>query len=118
RGTGCTEDGHPCALDQCDGTADTCQHPAGHAGTECRAAAGACDVAETCTGTSTDCPADAKRPAGTECRAAAGDCDVGESCAGSSDDCPAVAFTSSRTESRRGVGPRDAAVVCTGASGT
>src|SRR5205823_4872493 len=58
--TECTEDTNPCTLDQCDGTHDTCQHPAGNAGAECRPAAGACDVAETCTGTSTECPEDAK----------------------------------------------------------
>src|SRR5207245_265587 len=44
--TACTEDTNPCTLDQCDGTHDTCQHPAGNAGTECRPTAGACDVAE------------------------------------------------------------------------
>ena len=45
--------------------------------TTCRASAGACDVAETCTGASAACPADALTPAGTVCRASAGACDVG-----------------------------------------
>src|SRR5437762_2763652 len=50
-GTGCTDDGNPCTTDTC--SAGACSHPAGNAGTECRASAGPCDVAETCTGTST-----------------------------------------------------------------
>ena len=37
------------------------------ASTVCRAAAGECDVAETCTGTSASCPADTKKPSGTAC---------------------------------------------------
>ena len=47
------------------------------AGTECRSVGGACDVAEACTGVSSDCPADPLQPAGTPCRAstrAAGPC--------------------------------------------
>jgi len=60
------------------------------AGTECRAAAGGCDVAETCSGVDPSCPADALDPAGTVCRAAldAG-CDFDEVCSGSDPDCPA-----------------------------
>src|SRR5438093_2319598 len=66
-GTACTADSNPCTLDQCDGTNVACQHPAGHAGTVCRAAAGVCDVADTCDGSSTTCPPDTKQPAGTAC---------------------------------------------------
>src|SRR6185369_2155614 len=58
-GTGCASDGNPCTLDQCDGTSALCQHAAGNAGVTCRAAAGVCDVAEVCTGTSAACPPDA-----------------------------------------------------------
>ncbi|TMA95809.1 MAG: hypothetical protein E6J70_16495, partial [Deltaproteobacteria bacterium] len=36
-GTACASDGNPCTLDQCNGTNVTCQHPAGNAGTVCRA---------------------------------------------------------------------------------
>src|SRR5262249_1752594 len=75
-GTSCTSDGNPCTLDQCDGTNVTCQHPPGNAGVVCRPSAGVCDVAETCTGTSPQCPADAFASSATECRAAAGVCDV------------------------------------------
>ena len=63
-GTACTADSNPCTLDQCNGTNVTCQHPAGNAGAVCRAAAGPCDVAETCTGTSATCPANMIKPNG------------------------------------------------------
>src|SRR5204863_7600684 len=56
-GTACTSDGNPCSRDESDGSNDACQHPAGNAGTVCRAAAGECDVGESCTATSTVCPA-------------------------------------------------------------
>src|SRR5206468_2996222 len=113
-GASCTDDGIVCTADVCNGTvgAPACTHAAGNAGTVCRAAVGQCDVAETCTGTSTACPTDAFKAngtactddgnvcttdtcngtnatcqhpagnAGTMCRAAAGECDVAESCTG------------------------------------
>lgn len=58
------------------------------AGTTCRASAGACDVAETCDGSSAACPANARQPAGSVCRAQAYVCDKPETCDGSSDICP------------------------------
>ncbi len=66
-GTACTDDGNPCTLDICDGTDNDCQHPAGNAGTVCRPAVNECDIADTCTGTSATCPADAVKPPGTAC---------------------------------------------------
>jgi hypothetical protein len=57
-------------------------------GTACRAAAGTCDVAESCNGSSLNCPADAFKSASTVCRTAAGECDVGENCSGTSAACP------------------------------
>jgi cysteine-rich repeat protein len=87
-GTACTDDGSVCTLDRCDG-AGACTHPAGNAGTVCRAAAGACDVAEVCNGVATACPADVVSGAGVGCRPAAGECDVAESCDGVSGACPA-----------------------------
>ena len=66
-GTPCPSDGNVCTLDECDGASTLCQHPAGNAGTTCRAAAGDCDVAETCNGTSITCPADAFKAAGATC---------------------------------------------------
>src|SRR5439155_22762545 len=90
-GTACTDDGNPCSRDECDGSNDDCQHPAGNAGAVCRAAAGDCDVDETCTGTSTACPPDDFTPATTVCRASAGECDPAEHCTGTSASCPADA---------------------------
>src|SRR5438477_33488 len=90
-------------------------------GAVCRAAAGECDVAETCDGSSTACPPDVFKASGTACtadtnpctldqcdgasptcqhpagntgavcRAAAGECDVAETCTGTSTTCPADA---------------------------
>jgi concanavalin A-like lectin/glucanase superfamily protein/slime mold repeat-containing protein len=45
----------------------TCRYVAGNSGAVCRASAGACDLPETCTGTSAFCPADLKQPNGTAC---------------------------------------------------
>ncbi|MFO0650315.1 MAG: MopE-related protein [Polyangiales bacterium] len=86
------------------------------AGTVCRPSAGACDVAESCTGTSTACPAVAMLPASTVCRAAAGPCDVAESCTGSSAACPADSFAASSTVCRASAGVCDVAESCTGSS--
>jgi hypothetical protein len=87
------------------------------AGTTCRAAAGACDVAESCTGAGALCPADTKVAAGTECRASAGICDVAESCDGAGNDCPANGFVVAGTECRAAVaGGCDVAESCTGAA--
>src|SRR2546426_471346 len=66
-GTACTSDGNPCSLDQCDGTNNLCQHPAGNAGAVCRLAVNECDVTEYCTGASTACPGDGFQPSGTSC---------------------------------------------------
>jgi hypothetical protein len=87
-GTPCTDDGSACTTDTCDG-AGACTHPPGNAGATCRAAAGTCDVAETCDGVNAACPADSVVPAFVGCRPAAGDCDLPESCDGVSPACPA-----------------------------
>ncbi|HEX3482876.1 MAG TPA: hypothetical protein VHT91_48035 [Kofleriaceae bacterium] len=84
------------------------------AGTVCRAAGGACDVAETCTGTSTACPADRLATAGTVCRAAAGMCDAAETCTGSSAACPGDRLEPAGQMCRPARGPCDLAEVCTG----
>jgi hypothetical protein len=83
-------------VDTCS-AAGACVHTAGNAGTQCRASAGACDVAETCNGTSTTCPADGYAAAGTSCRASAGVCDVAESCTGTSAACPTDGFVAFNT---------------------
>src|SRR5207245_10859646 len=98
-GTARTDDGNVGTTDVCNGAVGgpACTHPAGNAGTVCRAAVDMCDAAETCTGTSTACPADALQPAGTVCRAAAGECDLAETCTGASTACPADVFKASGT---------------------
>jgi hypothetical protein len=87
-GTGCASDGNPCSLDECDGTTDACQHPAGNPGAICRSSAGVCDLVETCTGASTVCPSDDFASTATVCRSAAGECDLAESCTGGGPACP------------------------------
>ncbi|MFN8546077.1 MAG: hypothetical protein U0807_18000 [Candidatus Binatia bacterium] len=114
-GTACTDDGNVCTLDACDGSG-TCAHPAGNAGTVCRATAGQCDVAETCTGTSATCPIDGFAPTSTVCRAAAGTCDAAENCPGTSAACPANAFYPATRVCRAAAGPCDVAESCTGSS--
>ncbi len=96
-GTACTADTNVCTLDQCDGSTNACQHPAGNAGTQCRAAAADCDQPATCTGASTTCPANPFKPATTVCRAATGVCDVAENCTGSGTSCPGDTFASNGT---------------------
>jgi hypothetical protein len=87
------------------------------AGTECRAAAGVCDVAETCDGTSNVCPADVLASSATVCRPTAGSCDVAENCTGSDVDCPADAFQPSSVTCRPSAGDCDVPESCTGSSG-
>ncbi len=112
-GSPCASDQNACTRDVCD-DAGVCAHPAGNAGAACRPAAGACDVAETCTGISPTCPVDAKSTA--ECRAAAGACDVAERCDGQSNHCPADAFQPTTTTCRPAAGECDVADVCSGTS--
>ena len=110
-GSACPDDLNPCTTDLCD-ESGTCVHAPGNPGALCRAAAGQCDVAETCTGSDANCPADAKSTA--PCRPAAGICDVAESCDGVSDDCPPDAFEPATTVCRPSAGVCDVAENCTG----
>src|SRR5439155_666948 len=69
--TPCTADSNPCTLDQCDGTSNACQHPAGNAGAACAADGNPCTL-DQCNATSTTC----QHPAGNAravCRASAGE---------------------------------------------
>ncbi|HEY3353694.1 MAG TPA: LamG-like jellyroll fold domain-containing protein [Polyangia bacterium] len=84
------------------------------AGTVCRAAAGPCDVAETCRGTSAACPADAFVAGGTVCRAAAGVCDVAETCTGASAACPADVKVATFVVCRAAAGECDTPERCDG----
>src|SRR5439155_15895434 len=73
-GTACSTDANPCTLDECDGTNNACQHPAGNAGALCRSGSGdVCDPDENCTGVSTVCPPDIFLPTTFACRPAAGE---------------------------------------------
>lgn len=66
-GAACTLEAQPCGSGTCDG-AGTCSGIAPvPAGSECRAAIGACDIAETCDGSSTACPANVFVGAGSAC---------------------------------------------------
>jgi cysteine-rich repeat protein len=82
------------------------------AATVCRASAGACDLEETCTGLSPDCPADQFEALGTECRPSEGICDVAEECTGTDPQCPVDA--KSTEECRTSLGVCDPAEDCDG----
>ena len=107
-------DGNVCTVDSCN-PAIGCVATPGNGGTTCRASAGACDVAETCTGSSAACPADGFL-SGNECRASGGICDVAESCSGAGAACPADGFVTGGTECRGSAGACDPAEACTGSS--
>ncbi len=86
-GNGVVEPGEQCDLGVDNGAPGSCclgSCQLASAGTVCRAAAGVCDPAETCTGASDTCPANAFASSATVCRASAGVCDPAESCTGSS----------------------------------
>jgi hypothetical protein len=138
-------DGTPCSMGSCDGlgmcsgacvpgarcnTGNPCEvgqrvcpsgacvgAGAGPAGVVCRASAGACDEEETCTGTSTACPADRFQPSSTECRTERGVCDRAEMCTGASAACPADTREPASTVCRNAAaGGCDVAENCTGSS--
>jgi MYXO-CTERM domain-containing protein len=54
----------------------------------CREATGICDLEETCSASSRECPTDAVETAGVECRGAVGACDAVERCTGTDPACP------------------------------
>jgi cysteine-rich repeat protein len=111
------DDTLPCTDDTCDDADHMCDHATSADTVVCRAAAGACDVAENCNGTDTTCPADAVVSSGTECRASAGACDIAEDCDGTAATCPADAFEPSTTVCRAAVhAVCDIAENCTGDS--
>ncbi len=85
-------------------------------GQTCRAAAGLCDPAEACTGSTATCPTDILSPSGTVCRVSAGVCDLVETCSGASAACPADG--KSTAECRASAGDCDIAENCNGISNT
>jgi hypothetical protein len=118
--------GRPCG-DQTDTVCDNpdvcdengeCQPNYATATTICRESAGQCDVAESCTGTSADCPVDGFASATTACTGTSngGACDGTDSCDGSGT-C-VDGFKSATTTCRESAGQCDVAESCTGSSGS
>ena len=105
------DDGNTNAGDCCDGA---CAIEA--AGTTCRAAAGTCDLLETCDGVLPVCPADQFRAAGDVCRAAADLCDEPEVCSGQGAACPADGFVPAGMVCRATTGDCDPEELCDGAT--
>lgn len=91
----------------------TCSSSPVDAGVQCRAAAGACDVAERCNGVTTTCPTDGFAPATTACRLTLGVCDAEERCTGSSPACPMDQFLTG-TVCSTATGVCEANAVCNG----
>jgi hypothetical protein len=73
-------------------------------------------VAESCDGSSNDCPADAFKDATVVCRASAGVCDVAENCTGTGPSCPTDVFKGPETVCRPAAGECDLAESCTGSA--
>jgi RHS repeat-associated protein len=105
-----------CGVCNLAGKVGTCS--AASSTTVCRAQNGACDVAETCNGTSLTCPADAVAVLGTVCRGQNGICDVPETCNGTTKTCPADGFAPTTTVCRASTSTCDAPETCTGTSAT
>lgn len=80
----------------------------------CRESTGECDVAEKCTGTGIDCPADVLLPPTLECRPSEGVCDIAEYCTGVDGLCPNDAFLTSTHECRAAAGDCDVPEFCNG----
>lgn len=109
-----------CCNTACNGGCEACSAAGActpkNATTVCRPSVGVCDVAESCTGTSGACPADAFAPAATLCRAGTGACDAAEVCTGTTGTCPADGFAPATTVCRPPAGLCDAPELCTGTS--
>ncbi len=86
------------------------------AGTTCRPAAGQCDQAEACDGTSWTCPADRFKPGAAVCRESTGVCDEAERCTGKSARCPEQAFYPRGIVCRTAGGECDPPELCSGDS--
>jgi MYXO-CTERM domain-containing protein len=79
----------------------------------CRASTGACDIAEVCSPTSTQCPPNAFEPP-VLCRPSAGLCDVAEFCTGTSAACPPDMVESTTFICRLSQGVCDPPTTCDG----
>jgi hypothetical protein len=81
-------------------------------GSVCRPAAGGCDLAETCNGSGSLCPADGRVGAGVTCRGSVGACDLAETCNGSATACPTDGRVGAGVICRSSVGACDLAETC------
>ena len=102
-GNGVLESGEQCDdgnTTNGDCCSSTCQYES--ASTVCRASSGACDVAETCTGTGATCPADSVRSNGYVCAVKTGQCDANDTCDGTTKSCN-EAYASSGTSCNDGL---------------
>ena len=114
-GTVDAAEGEECDLGGQNGSSTSCCTSACQfraSGQTCRPSVGVCDLADTCTGGSATCPADAKSTA--QCRASAGVCDIAEFCNGVSNNCPGDFFQPASVECRGSAGVCDPAENCTG----
>jgi hypothetical protein len=111
------DDSNPCTADSCIPNSG-CSAAPGNAGAVCRAAAGPCDVAETCTGSSSTCPVNGFATAATSCTGSSqgGLCDLTDHCSGSADTCIDV-YRPNTFVCRSAATQCDAAESCTGVSG-
>lgn len=115
-GTVCPDDGNPCTTDKCNGVSFACQHPPGNFSALCRAAAGPCDIIETCDGVSAACPPNAIKPLDSLCRPSAGFCDLADTCNGLSVQCSPDAKRPATSECRAATNPCDITEFCNGVS--
>jgi MYXO-CTERM domain-containing protein len=113
-GNGDTSDCQACSTASGATTNGTCATLS--SATVCRAADGDCDVAESCTGSSAICPADAVADSSVVCRSSDGDCDLAEYCDGTNKACPINVLANANTECRAKQGNCDVAENCTGIS--
>ena len=115
-GSSCTDQSATDCYDaRCDGAGVCVQNYAVEsAGYVCRDLAGVCDVAESCTGSSGNCPPDGFLDATTVCRNSTGVCDPVEYCPGTGADCPMDAYATTDTVCRTAAGDCDVADYCDG----
>jgi hypothetical protein len=115
-GSACDDD----KQDHCSGTDKTCVDVFLPSTEVCRGAAGPCDVAENCTGTSGSCPTDSFAASGTLCagtsNGSACDDDKQDHCSGTDNTC-VDAFLPSAEVCRAAAGQCDVADHCSGTSG-
>jgi len=117
-GNKCPASTDPCGMAACVAGVCTSVPDPDKTGMVCREAAGPCDVAEVCNGTSVECPQDVFLVDTTVCREAAGPCDVPEFCTGTSAQCPENKFLPAGTVCLEAQGPCAGPSLCSGNSAT